>query len=181
MPQWQYVLSALLIAAGTLLTTAQGASHEHWSIAQARERPLQIESWVLDCTGAQQPCQVFQELTRTDTGRRALLVKFVPSGMKKVRMIVGTPLGVNLENGVAFTPDHNLLPTVLPFSGCLHEGCLAEANIDGARAVEGLTSMDIRYLQGQTPVNFSLNLKGLSAALTMAQRHFERHASGTEQ
>jgi invasion protein IalB len=90
---------------------------------------------------------------------------FGPDGAP--RLLIATPLGVALPQGVRLTLDQDK-PMVLPYASCNQGGCVVVAEMDANalnRFTTGKTLM-VHYVMGdQAPVDIPVPLSGLAAAL----------------
>ena len=161
------LFSAALIAPFLALSCLPGAA-----LAQATPSSLSVtyQDWTVRCAlpeGAdRQVCEMVQELTQADTGRRVLSM-ILRQGEAGVGMTIVAPFGLDLAAGLSFAVDE-AAPRVLPFATCLPEGCIVPSKLeeDALEALRGGEMLKITLQDtAAQELALSLSLSGFSAAL----------------
>lgn len=128
------------------------------------------QDWTVRCAAVEgqpgQVCEMVQELTQADTGRRILSVLIRRSGAQTGLTLV-TPFGLKLGEGVRLEVDGNPL-AVLAFETCLPAGCIAPLVLSEAQiaTLEAGAEAQIGFVDtaGQS-LALGLSLTGFRAAL----------------
>lgn len=159
------MLKSALVAAAALLGLTGAA------LAQGNPTTTRHGDFLVRCfpveTGS--PCDMYEEVGNRDTGQRLVTfsVAFLPSDNRYV-MVIGVPLGVDLEKGVVIATNSFTTPT-MPFRRCDRGGCYVEAAvdkplIDAFMASSGEAKLNVSADGEEKPRELPLSFNGFTAA-----------------
>ena len=172
------ILGIVFFFSGLGGALAQNEGHERLvepkQPEQAQQQPPveRFKDWGVRCETAEATgekiCEMFQVVTRTDTGERvmAVIVGYTPENDQPVAAFQ-LPLGIHLPSGVEFSIDGGESIRV-PIQVCFPHGCsanlLLEPSLLQKLRAGAIATVSIRGPQGKQ-VNLPVSLRGFTAAM----------------
>ena len=125
------------------------------------------EDWKLSCAlqNNQRACVISQDQLQQN-GQRLLAVQ-IDAGSSTIATFL-LPFGILFEQGVTMQIDEAKPLAAIPFRTCLPTGCIVTLAIDTAtlKRLRAGTSLKLQVTTAaETPMSFTVSLKGLGAAL----------------
>jgi invasion protein IalB len=162
-------MKKILLTAAALLGLT-GAAMAQSGLGQPETR--QFGDFQVRCFPGQggSPCDMFEQVRNRDTGQVLISfsIAYLPANNRYV-MMLGVPLGVALQKGLAITSNAIQAPIVMKFRRCDRTGCFVEVGLNEdvieAFKKSGSGGKIILTADGEDkPREFPISFNGFSAA-----------------